>query len=281
MDPVSTVITVINLVSKITKICSQVQQNREKCEELGNRVQRLLPIIRPLESKSREELEEDITTETLYHLFNLLTKIELFMSKFVDPKKSNVFRAMISFGLEAKDRKEIEKSFINFKTNLDEAIWDFTAMGTERTARLLQEQQRVVVDGLETLYCEDPPKEHSDDERCSLGEGMFGETIRMKNSGDNGLYAVKKIKVAKAKAHGVTIDMMKKECALLHKLSHPHITRYFVSYFSKHGRYFNIVMELIEGGSLVEKVCIILIVDFDVRYTRSIVRICTTMYSAI
>lgn len=257
MDPVATACTIVRLGIVIVKLVEEVQENREKCIDLGDRVKRLQPLGRRFESMAREDLEDDLTKDTLFYMVTLFQEIEIFLTELKDTKKKGMFNNLFRFGIEAKDREKLKSKFEEFNKKLDRITGDYTAMGIEKVAQMLREQQHSLLDGLEKMYCEDPPKEDSDDERASLGEGMFGETIRMKNKADSRIYAVKKIKVSKAQANGVTVTMMKNECAILEQLSHPHIARYFVSYFSKQGKFFNIVMELINGGSLADQVLLV------------------------
>lgn len=52
----------------------------------------------------------------------------------------------------------------------------------------------------------DPEPDDSDDERAVLGEGSFGITYLMTNVHDRGPYAVKCIRISKAKANNASME---------------------------------------------------------------------------
>jgi len=83
-----------------------------------------------------------------------------------------------------------------------------------------------------------------------LGEGAFGKTYKMRNTIDSELYAVKMIKVAKMQKGGVAVEALKREVQMLLQLNCPYIVRYFTCFMRKHTKYFCIVMELADGGTL-------------------------------
>ena len=72
----------------------------------------------------------------------------------------------------------------------------------------------------------------------------------MRSKEDGKLVAVKMMKVKKA---GVGIETLRKEATTLAMLQHPHIVRYFASCSFKKGKVFAIVMELLTGGSLLDR----------------------------
>eukprot|EP00291_Cryptomonas_curvata_P012704 CAMPEP_0172188156 /NCGR_PEP_ID=MMETSP1050-20130122/21749_1 /TAXON_ID=233186 /ORGANISM="Cryptomonas curvata, Strain CCAP979/52" /LENGTH=1137 /DNA_ID=CAMNT_0012862583 /DNA_START=208 /DNA_END=3617 /DNA_ORIENTATION=+ len=83
-----------------------------------------------------------------------------------------------------------------------------------------------------------------------LGEGAFGKTYMMRSTMDGEIYAVKMINVKKAEKNGVFVDSLKREVQMLLRLAHQNVTRYFTCYMYKRGKYFCIVMELVDGGTL-------------------------------
>lgn len=87
-------------------------------------------------------------------------------------------------------------------------------------------------------------------EESLLGEGAFGKTHKMQSVMDEQLYAVKMIKVKTAEKNGVPIDSLKREVHMLLRLSHPSVVRYFTCYMYKQNKFFCIVMELLDGGTL-------------------------------
>ena len=93
-----------------------------------------------------------------------------------------------------------------------------------------------------------------DKTKSLLGEGHFGKTHRMQSKIDEQIYAVKMINVKKAEKNNVPVTALKREVQMLLKLGHPSIVRYFTCYMYKQGKYFCIVMELLDGGTLAEMV---------------------------
>jgi hypothetical protein len=106
----------------------------------------------------------------------------------------------------------------------------------------------------EKLFSFEPTPVDSEDESFVIGEGSFGKVLRMKFSLDKRCYAVKQVKVLLLKNNGLNIKEIEKEADLLSQIIHPHIVRYFTQFYSKKNKYFNVVMELVDGGSLYEKV---------------------------
>jgi len=91
---------------------------------------------------------------------------------------------------------------------------------------------------------------YPDKDSSLLGEGSFGKTHKMKGKIDGQLYAVKMINVKKAEKNGVQLAALKKEVQMLMMLNSPHVIRYFTCYMFKKDKFFCIVMELVEGGTL-------------------------------
>jgi len=95
---------------------------------------------------------------------------------------------------------------------------------------------------------------NEDKHASRLGEGQFGKTYRMQSKFDEQTYAVKMINVKKAEKNGVPITSIKREVQMLLRLGHPSIIRYFTCYMYKNSKYFCIVMELLDGGTLADTV---------------------------
>jgi hypothetical protein len=96
---------------------------------------------------------------------------------------------------------------------------------------------------------------------ASLGRGVFGWTFRMENMPLGCVFAVKRIALNGNIPEQFTSDeALNKECEALKSLNHPNIARYFTSYYSdwhppsNEPQFFNIVMELIDGGTLQSKI---------------------------
>lgn len=93
-----------------------------------------------------------------------------------------------------------------------------------------------------------------DKNKSLLGEGLFGKTHRMQSKIDEEIYAVKMVNVKKSEKNNVPITSLKREVQMLLKLGHPSIVRYFTCYMYKQSKYFCIVMELLDGGTLADLV---------------------------
>jgi hypothetical protein len=92
-----------------------------------------------------------------------------------------------------------------------------------------------------------------------LGGGAFGSTYRMEYTPLGCLFAVKRIDLTRPiPQQYLSSDALQRECAILESLRHHNIARSVNSYNSDPGRgkyrFFNVVMELIEGGTLAAKV---------------------------
>ena len=72
----------------------------------------------------------------------------------------------------------------------------------------------------------------------------------MRNTDDGLVYAVKLMKIRKM---GVPVEKLQQEAVRLSKLNHPNIVRYFTAFRFKKNKFFAIVMELLKGGSLLER----------------------------
>ena len=107
-----------------------------------------------------------------------------------------------------------------------------------------------LIGDVESIYIREPEPNDSDDDRSVLGKGVFGITHRMKSRHDGRVYAVKVVDLKHAK--GINLKSLKDEASLLADLTHANIVRYFTSFSSKRERYFNLVMELVIGGTLEE-----------------------------
>ncbi|EKX45806.1 hypothetical protein GUITHDRAFT_163142 [Guillardia theta CCMP2712] len=108
-----------------------------------------------------------------------------------------------------------------------------------RQAELEQQMDAVLhmTAATESSQGKDPPESNfafePDKESALLGEGSFGKTYRMRGTMDGQIYAVKMENVKKAEKNGVQ-----------------HIIRYYTCYMFKKAKYFCIVMEIAEGGTL-------------------------------
>uniref|UniRef100_A0A6T7PT39 non-specific serine/threonine protein kinase n=1 Tax=Hanusia phi TaxID=3032 RepID=A0A6T7PT39_9CRYP len=135
---------------------------------------------------------------------------------------------------------------------------DITATNAARGRQAELEQQMDAVlhmtAATESSQGKDPPESNfafdPDKESALLGEGSFGKTYRMRGTMDGQIYAVKMVNVKKAEKNGVQLDALKREVHMLMRLNSPHIIRYYTCYMFKKAKYFCIVMEIAEGGTL-------------------------------
>ena len=92
--------------------------------------------------------------------------------------------------------------------------------------------------------------------KALIGSGSFAKTWKMKNKEDKRIYAVKQTDVQSAQQHGLAIDDLREEAARLQMLHHPNIVRYYEAFKFEDidgFEHFAIVMELLNGGSLHER----------------------------
>ena len=92
--------------------------------------------------------------------------------------------------------------------------------------------------------------------KALIGSGSFAKTWKMKNKEDGRIYAVKQTDVQSAQQHGLAIEDLREEAARLQMLHHPNIVRYYEAFKFEDidgFEHFAIVMELLNGGSLHER----------------------------
>ena len=106
----------------------------------------------------------------------------------------------------------------------------------------------------EALYEYDPNDDDPSHIAAELGMGVFATTFRMRRKADGKLCAVKQIDVHRASRLGIDEGRVRKEARLLQMLDHPHVVAYVATCDFNRNRVFGIVMELLEGGSLGDKI---------------------------
>ncbi len=85
-----------------------------------------------------------------------------------------------------------------------------------------------------------------------LGSGSFGSVFLAVNKLTDKDVAIKVIKKKKIKEAKVYYELLQNELLVLEKTDHPHITRVF-EILENNKNYF-VVMELVRGGNLLEKI---------------------------
>jgi hypothetical protein len=256
MDPLSTIGTAIHLVSAIGKLVTTVKRNVVESQQLGRRVERLAPVIQGLQGSVTTDPNLGLSSSApLRELVSVLEEAHEFLQCFVGEKKqTGVFTKALRFAGKTWSADDAATTFVTINRRIDSVLNELIFLETNRTASLLLQMKAADGDLVEEGFCEDPPIESFHDDRSVLGKGMFAVTHRMINANDGRKYAVKRVDVVYATKNGVTRATLAIECAILERLTHPYIARYFLNFHSHKDRYFNIVMELIEGGTLAEKV---------------------------
>jgi hypothetical protein len=253
MDPLATIKTIISVARTIMSIVKEVRENNEESKAFGERVCRLLCILEHYEGDTRSTINPDM----LRTVKELLDDATNFLSRFVPP--SSRFAAAVFIAKSVLNRSQIANKFISLNSDLDRINMDLSVhqnlditKKVDAIADVLQRQSLENPSAIERLYKRDPEPDDSDDERSVLGEGAFGTTHRVRNTLDNGAYCLKVVKVAKAIKSGVSFEALRLEAESMRQLSHPNIVRYFLCFDSKGGKFFNIVMELVGGGTLLD-----------------------------
>jgi serine/threonine protein kinase len=94
----------------------------------------------------------------------------------------------------------------------------------------------------------------ADSERHLISRGAFGATYRTSNDSDGSTRAAKRLNLAMLRSIGIAVKALTHECKVLEGLAHTHIARYFAPVLSPSSELFTVMMEYIEGSTLVDKV---------------------------
>ena len=100
--------------------------------------------------------------------------------------------------------------------------------------------------------------EEDDIDDALLGEGAFGKTLRMQNSLDLRMCAVKEVNVKKAEQQGVNIEHVQQEARTMSRIQHANIVAYQGCLFKgtkkdpSARKFFWLMMELVHGSTLFE-----------------------------
>lgn len=255
-DPISIVSGCVKLAKEIYDLKKKIDQDNAACSEFFYRIQALQV---PLEELGRQNTQVlNVKRASLLQINETLSNILDILNVRMNNKKSNfgVFRNATSsysgkFSSCLSDLNiQLDRcvSAVHFCTSVD-----MNAVILDMRAMLLQSQ--AVQQSAASVFVKDPKPTLEDLDRLSiLGRGAFGVTHRVINTVDMGVYAMKEINVADALSVGLQKEDLRKEAVILQKLNHTHIVRYFTSYFSRNESVFNVVMELISGGSLADKI---------------------------
>ena len=164
----------------------------------------------------------------------------------LDNLRSSLERAFKAAGSD-DGRRSSEADIDSYKQNLQQVFAAANAKRAEESHDEIREIREMLA--TEDSFKYDPYDSDSDQEASLLGEGSFGATHTMRNVDDGHLYAVKLINIKKAR---VPIENLRQEASRLRTLHHANIVRYYTSFTKK--KFFAIVMELLTGGSLLERI---------------------------
>jgi hypothetical protein len=254
-DPLSLVALCVDLSRTIAKTASSVKRRRVECSELAQRVERLQPFVQSLLSNSSNvDLSDFWVLATLNKLVDLLKSADELVKHFAVDNAQTVFSRIWRIGERLWNAEDDVETFLYLNRSLDSIVMEMSMLETNRLGAALRLQREVQGANLELFYKDHPPADNLYDDRSVIARGMFSTTNRMKNTLDGHIYAVKRVRVADLEQMGVLKHSLVDECAKLQRLTHPNIARYFLHFDSHQHRVFNIVMELIEGGTLLEKV---------------------------
>jgi hypothetical protein len=225
----------------IVEFLASVPPIGTKSIDLRVKVISLLDLVRPLVVFEAEVLQACLFTSAFEKLQPLLTSIDMFL---------NTASHLLSLphGFE----EGLDVTIGVFIAGLDGHIREIKVLEDHRCELLLQEEQFHHI--LQHQYIEEPRLLDSHDGRSMISQGRFGETYCMVGTSVGTTYAVKRLRLALLVSHSVTVAVLVQESKHLQALSHPHIARHMTVFLSKEERFFNIAMELVEGGTLVEKV---------------------------
>ena len=169
-------------------------------------------------------------------------------------------QASLSLGLQVDAaaqqeelRLEIAAAHVDDDRHIEEALAELRteqAAGFGDVGAKLDALLASGADGLDAYNYDPNDDDDSDQEESMLGQGAFAATHRMRSRGDGEVYAVKLIKLKKS---GSTKEQLAEEAQRLKRLTHPSIVRYFGAMLFKRGKLFGIVMELLAGGSLEDR----------------------------
>jgi hypothetical protein len=255
MDPLGLISSAIELARTVADTVATVKQNQVECKELCGRVNRLQPMIVAFRNNTVGSANLESASLIAERLVELLETINEFILQFCGKNPpTGLASKLYKLAGKACNASNHAETFDILNNKLDSVLIELNFIETNTIAAFLSKTQLTEGARIEDSFMEDPPMESFHDKRSILGRGVFATTHRMLNTMDARKYAVKRVDLADAEKNGVTRWMLRNECAILEKLTHVHIARYFMNFYSHKNQYFNIVMELIQGGTLAEKV---------------------------
>jgi tRNA A-37 threonylcarbamoyl transferase component Bud32 len=253
MDPHATIANIVKLTASISGLITESPKLNQNFEWIGAKMQTLLALILPLQQQGSATLVEISAMLTLGRVQKLLTDTQESLEHVKDYKdKANLFPTF--FSTKSSKLNGVNTLPSDLQQQFDSVLIEVNVLETTRIRQDLARQKSSQWAAVENLYSEEPPMSDALDARSVIGQGVLSIAHRMRNVNDGRIYAVKRVKLSAVASRTVTKEMLLRECAILERLSHPHITRYFLNFDSKGGDFFNIVLELIDGVALAEKI---------------------------
>ena len=268
---------VYKAIAGVVRAAGEAKANSGKAHALASKWAALGVTLR--EAEQRSELGE-AHRAPLQQILRLAKETAQFLAQFAD--RSWLRRAMkhggdrrtferlgfdllaaqasLSLGLQVDAaaqqeelRLEIAAAHVDDDRHIEEALAELRteqAAGFGDVGAKLDALLASGADGLDAYNYHPNDDDDSDQEESMLGQGAFAATHRMRSRGDGEVYAVKLIKLKKS---GSTKEQLAEEAQRLKRLTHPSIVRYFGAMLFKRGKLFGIVMELLAGGSLEDR----------------------------
>jgi hypothetical protein len=239
MDSVHVAVSVIQCAETVIVLVDGLPPNGTKCSDLRKKLDSLVDCLRPLAALADDGLELFQFTPALDKLKSLLFSVEKFVQSV-----SHLLADGVEDGLDIV--------IAAFVVKIDSSMEEITTLIKRRSELLRQEEE--FQNTLQHQYVESPPMEDAYDGRALISQGSFGRTYRMVDMADGQTYAVKRLRLAALTPQGVSISALAQEHKILQALSHSHVASNKAMFLSGEGRFFNIVMELIEGETLADKI---------------------------
>jgi hypothetical protein len=239
MDSLLTATSIVQCGEAVVVLIDGLPSNGTKCSDLRRKVDSLVDCIRPLAALADDALELFQFTPALNKLTSLMFSVEKFVQSV-----SHLLADGVEDGLDIV--------IAAFVVKIDSSMEEITTLIKRRSELLRQEEEFQNI--LQHQYVENPPMEDAYDGRSLISQGCFCRTYRMVDMTDGQTYAVKRLRLAALTPQGVTISALAQEYKILQALSHSHVASNKAMFLSREGRFFNIVMELIEGETLADKI---------------------------
>jgi hypothetical protein len=252
MESSSTIATATELAERTTKLLEGLLSYGTACGELRMRMVALLERICNLQETDAGRIDSQLTP-----LSEKLILLLVSMHKFVQYVSESIGDGMED-GLDARFRA--------FATKLDIIIDEMSSL-RERINRPKPVQVTTI---WRDLLVGHPDSCGIHGGRPMISQGAFGPVFRVTNRNDGQNYAVKRVMLSTLTSRGISLTAVAEEYTGLLGLSHSHLARIFATVQSEGADSFDIVMELVEGNTLAEKITcdIVSTEDEIVKWTK-------------